>query len=202
MFTLFIFENFQHDFYPNGAFEMLKSLTIPKKVEQLIKQNETGFVLLNSNNSPQDKAFAANYLFKRPGQIQIVDLPEILLPIHAVGESYGALSPYRNEVALELSLTKEFEANATYYTKKTDLAPLENLLAKHEEVQVLYAGLGLETELSHTLTQLKKIIPNLLIVKDLCSIAKPTSYPNSTPFEQTSLSKMAEAILSTDIMKA
>ncbi len=90
---LLILKNLQNDFMPLGAIPLKDAETMLQKANEEMETYD--IVVAIQKWFPADhKSFAANHLWRKPGQTITIDGEEITLAIiHCVAESFGAAFP-------------------------------------------------------------------------------------------------------------
>lgn len=179
--TALILTGFQLDFLPGG------SLSIPEGNNALATINacmeKFSTVLLCKDWHPANhSSFAANHLWRRPGQTMTIGGEErILWDMHCVMNSFGAeLAPQLQLDEIDKTFTKGTNPEKESYSCFFDEPGISNGLLEYLEdkkIRALYlAGMPLEYEIYYTaLDSLNRGFKTTILTDACCALNKQNS---------------------------
>lgn len=170
---------FQIDFLPGG------SLSIPDsgRAVQLANAYMPLFseVILCLDQHPADhSSFAANHLWRRPGQtIQIANQPRLLWDMHCVQGSFGAeIAPGLDTERITFSCRKGTDPSGESYSafwniERQEPSGLSEYLSAQSVGSLYIMGMPLEHEIRHTALDAIQLGLNTNILQDACFPLQP-----------------------------
>lgn len=174
-----IIVDLQNDFCANGVLEIEHADEVIAIANQLMASRYFDLIIATQDWHPANhKSFAANHVFRYPGQIvEINGINQRLWPMHCVQESFGAdfSSEFESDKVdkiVQKGTNPEMDAYSAFYdNEKRQQTDLADLLKEKSVQQVFVMGLATEYSVKETALDANNLGFETFLIEDACRAA-------------------------------